>query len=162
MTSDLLLMAWPYHGYVYTSFRWAADYFKPVQFGGQNGTNGTTAAFPAPKLSVISIKTAQSSYELIYRCQNCLSWQQGTYNETIHTAGAANSVLVLGYAQAAKGPINPSCPGARLDFGFHDNGYAQWGAPVQNATNAYYQKWARLATQTPNAGASNTTASCTR
>ena len=160
MTSDLLLMAWPYQNHVFTSFRWATDYFMPGQFGGDNGTSGTTAAFPAPRLTMISTKTNASAYEAIYRCQNCFAWQQGAYNETVHTAGEANSALVLGYAQAAKGPTNPGCPGDRLDFGFHDSGYSQWSAPVRNATSASYGNWTGLATQTPNAGANRTAANC--
>lgn len=163
MTSDLLLMAWPYQGNVFTSFRWVADYFMPGQFGGPNGTNGTTAAFPSPVLTVISSAANATFYEVIYRCQNCFSWQQGTYNETVHTAlqpGDTESVLVLGYAQATKGPTNPACPGDSLNFGFHDNGYAQWGAPLSNATRASYASWTKLATKMPNAGANTTSASC--
>ncbi|KAL1897579.1 hypothetical protein Sste5346_003884 [Sporothrix stenoceras] len=163
MPSDLLLMAWPYQGHVYTSFRWVEDYFLPGQFGGDSGTNGTSAAFPAPILTILNSTVTPSNYEVVYRCQNCFAWQQGTYNETVHTAlapGDAESVLVLGYAQATKGPTNPACPGNSLNFGFHDNGYAQWGAPVNNATRASYAAWTKLATQAPNAGANATSASC--
>ncbi|OAA55049.1 Cellobiose dehydrogenase, cytochrome [Niveomyces insectorum RCEF 264] len=161
MPSDLLLMAWPYQGHVYTSFRYVTDYFMPLQFGGPNGTNGTSAAFPAPRLTVIRSTANATGYEIVYRCQNCFSWQQGTYNETVHTAtGDPDNVLVLGFAQAAKGPLNPACPGNDLTFGFHDNGYGQWGAPVQNATRAAYAAWAKLATQAPNAGANLTAANC--
>ncbi|CAK7218206.1 hypothetical protein SEUCBS140593_003468 [Sporothrix eucalyptigena] len=163
MPSDLLLMAWPYKGNVYTSFRWVTDYFKPGQFGGDSGTNGTSATFPAPVLTVISSSVNATNYEILYRCQNCFAWQQGSYNESVHTAlqpGDAESVLVLGYAQAAKGPTNPACTGNALNFGFHDNGYAQWGAPANNATRTNYAAWTKLATQAPNPGANATSASC--
>ncbi|KIH92074.1 hypothetical protein SPBR_03169 [Sporothrix brasiliensis 5110] len=165
MPSDLLLMAWPYQNHVFTSFRCVDDYFLPGQFGGDNGTNGTSAAFPAPELTVLHTAVNATSFEVVYRCQNCWAWQQGTYNETVHTAlqpGNAESVLVLGYAQATKGPTNPACTGNGLNFGFHDNGYAQWGAPVSNATRpaATYAAWTKLATQAPNAGANSTASSC--
>ncbi|CAK7224982.1 hypothetical protein SCUCBS95973_005705 [Sporothrix curviconia] len=174
MPSDLLLMVWPYNGHVYTSFRFVGDYFKPSLFGGETGSNGTSAAFPAPVLSVIStaVSTAanttanasSSFYEIIYRCQNCWSWQQGSYNESVHTAlqpGDAESVLVLGWAQATKGPTNPACTGNGLNFGFHDSGYGQWGASLSNATRTGYEAWTKLATQVPNLGGSNdTAASC--
>ncbi len=155
MTSDLLLMAYPYQGHVYTSFRYVADYFLPGQFGGPNGTNGTSAAFPAPVLSIISSRANATSYEVLYRCQNCFRWQQGAYNESVHTALTADeveSVLVLGYAQAGLGPTNGGCPASQLSFGFHDNGYMQWGAPVSNATRTSYAAWTKLATQAPTAG----------
>ncbi|CAK7212258.1 hypothetical protein SBRCBS47491_001402 [Sporothrix bragantina] len=164
MPSDLLLMAWPYKNNVYTSFRFVGDYFKPDLFGGETGTNGTSAAFPAPQLSVISTSVNATNYEVIYRCQNCWAWQQGSYNESVHTSlqpGDAESVFVLGWAQATKGPTNPACTGNGLNFGFHDAGYGQWGAPLSNATRTNYTTWTKLATQAPNPGASNdTAASC--
>lgn len=159
MPKDLLLMAWPYKGHVYTSFRWAENYFRPGQYGGDSGTNGTSAAFPPPVLTVISSSVNDTSYEILYRCQNCFAWQQGAFNQTVSTT---QGVLVLGYAQALKGPTNPQCPNNALLFGFHDAGYTQWGAPLVNATSSSYAAWTKLATHAANAGADLTSAVCSK
>ncbi|KAH8883569.1 CBD9-like protein, partial [Thozetella sp. PMI_491] len=140
MTQDLLLMAWPYQGQVLTSFRYINDYFKPPVYTG----NAT--------LTQISSSVNATSFQIIYRCQNCFSWSQDAYSEAAPTTEGG---LLLGYAQAFKGPTNPGCP-AQLDFGFHDNGYGQWLANLTGTNSSSYSAWSKLATQPPVGSASCT------
>lgn len=131
MTNDLLLMAWPYKGKIQTSFRWVGDYFMPGLYQGN------------ASLAQISSSVNATGFELIYRCQNCFSWDQGGESESVSTAGGAT---MFGFAQALQGPANPGCA-QQLSFQFHDNGYGQWLAELGNATSASYSKWAALASQ---------------
>lgn len=136
MTQDLLLMAWPYQGNVLTSLRWATDYFMPLPY-----KSNTT-------VDQISSKVNATGFELIFRCRNCFSWAQGSYNESVNTS-TNDGFLLFGFAQAGQGPQNAGCPD-RITFDFHDNGYGQWGALAANATRASYSKWAALPTQAVN------------
>jgi cellobiose dehydrogenase (acceptor) len=133
MTNSLLLMAWPYNGDILTSFRYATGYDNPGVYSG----NAT--------LTQISSSITASTYTLIFRCQNCLSWSQGG-----QTGGATTSSgsLVLGWAQAFPAPGNPSCP-ATMDILQHDNGQGIFGAQLDsNAANPSYTAWAAKATKT--------------
>ncbi|KAK3682195.1 hypothetical protein B0T22DRAFT_278809 [Podospora appendiculata] len=133
MTQSLLLMAWAHNGSVYTSFRYTSGYNLPGLYTG----NAT--------LTQISSTINSTQFELVYRCQGCLSWNQGGSKGSVSTS---SKLLILGRA-AAKGELqNPSCPDKAF-FGFHDNGYGQYGAPLDNAPQASYSKWAALATATP-------------
>jgi cellobiose dehydrogenase (acceptor) len=134
MVYSLLLMAWPYQGQVLTSFRFITDYFMPDVYGG----NAT--------LTQISSWVNSTGYEVTYRCQNCMSWDQDGNSGAVQTS-QANDVLVLGRAQAADGPTSASCP-HEIAFGFHNNGYGEWGAGLENITSPSYSAWAALATQT--------------
>jgi cellobiose dehydrogenase (acceptor) len=133
MVQALLLMAWPHEGKVLTSFRWATDFFMPGPYIG----NAT--------VTQISSAVNDSSYELIYRCQNCLSWEQ---DGTSAVSASTQGFLILGRAAAAEGPDKDTagCPDD-IVFGFHTNGYGQWLAPLENVTSSSYEKWAALATQ---------------
>lgn len=133
MTQALLLVAWQYSGTVYTSFRYATGYTMPGVYTGN------------AKLTQISTKITANSFELIYRCQNCFAWNQDGNSANVSTS---TGNLVLGRAAAKQGLQNPTCPD-KATFGFHDNGYGQWGAPLAGAAQASYSKWAALATKTP-------------
>jgi cellobiose dehydrogenase (acceptor) len=140
MVSDLLLMAWPYKDQVMTSFRWATDYFPAGVFNEGNAT-----------LTQISSWVNTTGYEVIYRCQNCFSWGgggggQGGGASSAEVSPTSSGSLVLGHAQSFDSPANPGCPD-KITYGFHDNGYGQWGAALNGSTSASYSKWAALATK---------------
>ncbi|KAK3375743.1 hypothetical protein B0T24DRAFT_206703 [Lasiosphaeria ovina] len=133
MTQALLLMAWQHSGKIYTSFRFTSGYSIPGVYSG----NAT--------LTQISSTITPNEFELIYRCQGCFSWQQGSTKGSVSTT---DGNLILGRAAAKSGLHNPTCPDKAF-FGFHNNGYGQWGASLENTTNAAYSTWAALATATP-------------
>lgn len=133
MTQALLLVAWQYEGTVYTSFRYATGYTLPEVYTGD------------AKLTQISTNVTATSFELLYRCQNCFAWDQDGNSASVSTSGGS---LVLGRAAAKSGLENPTCPD-KATFKFHDNGFGQWGAPLEDAVQAKYQDWAALATTTP-------------
>ena len=126
MTQALLLMAWPFNGTVYTSFRYTTGYNMPLPYTG----NAT--------LTQISSTFKAGSFELIYRCQGCLSWDQEGAKGSVSTKSGQ---LVLGRAAAKTNLHNPSCPDKAF-FGFHDNGFGQFGVSLAGAQQADYQKWA--------------------
>ncbi len=132
MTNSLLLVAWPWEGQVMMSFRMATAWMQPAPYMGK------------AKVTQISSFVNDSSYEVIYRCQNCFTWKTQAATVNISTT---TGQLVLGRAQAALGPNAPGCPN-KISFGFHDFGYGQYGANISNLTHASYSKWAALATKT--------------
>ncbi|KAH8887786.1 hypothetical protein GQ53DRAFT_872520 [Thozetella sp. PMI_491] len=132
MTSSLLLMAWPYNGEVYTSFRYTPGYQTPPVYTG----NAT--------LTQISSFVNATMWELVYRCQNCFSWNQNGATGKVSTS---SKFFLMGRAAAKRGPYNAQCPD-KMTFGFHDHGYGQYGAQLDNATHTSYSAWAALATKT--------------
>lgn len=155
MTQALLLMAWPYENEVLTSFRYTSGYQLPPAYKG----NAT--------LTQISSFVNDTTYEVIYRCQNCFEWDNGGASVKVSTTAKS---FVLGRAQAIKSVTNPGCPD-KISFGFHDDGYGQYGAALDQIVNPSYSAWAALAKTvpktscddagTPAAGSSTTAASPT-
>jgi cellobiose dehydrogenase (acceptor) len=133
MIRDLLVMAWPFGDTVLTSFRWAEDYFPPDLFLG------------TAKLSQISSWVNETMYEVIFRCEGCLSWTAD--DGSIETVATTDGRLLLGHAQSHDAPDNPGCPDDIL-VKFHDNGFGLWMADIGNASSTDYTKWAALATKT--------------
>ncbi|KAK0701518.1 hypothetical protein B0T21DRAFT_300280 [Apiosordaria backusii] len=133
MTQALLLVAWASEGTVHTSFRYATGYTLPDVYTGD------------AKLTQVSSNVTDTHFELIYRCQNCFSWNQDGTTGSVETT---QGFLVLGHAAGSSGLENPACPD-RATFGFHDAGFGQWGAPLEGATSESYAEWAELATTTP-------------
>ncbi|ORY65545.1 cellobiose dehydrogenase [Pseudomassariella vexata] len=143
MTQSLLLMAWPYQDQVLTSFRFATGYNLPAGYTGD------------AKLTQISSKIDGSTFEIIYRCQNCFSWNQDGATGEVSTTGGN---LIMGWALAAAVPINPGCPNS-ISFRQHDSA-GQYGAALDGVNNASYSTWTSLATKTPSGdcgGATTTT-----
>lgn len=142
MTGALLLVAWPYEDQVVTSFRYATGYNLPTVYTGD------------AKLTQISSSINGSSFEVIYRCENCYSWNQNGATGSVSTSSGS---LVIGYAQAQAAVANPSCPDS--SFSQHDV-FGQYGGQLSNATNSAYTQWTALATKTTNGacgGATTTT-----
>ncbi|QKX62083.1 uncharacterized protein TRUGW13939_09239, partial [Talaromyces rugulosus] len=132
MVNNLLLMAYPYNGTILTSFRFAGGYVMPDLYTG----NAT--------LTQISSTITDTDYTLIFRCQNCFSWNQ---TGTTGAVSTSKGNLVLAWAQAIASPTNPSCPN-NVSLVQHD---AQdiWVATLDsNAANSSYDDWAALATKT--------------
>lgn len=143
MTNALLLMAWPYNGDILTSFRYATGYDNPGVYSG----NAT--------LTQVSSSINATTYTLIFRCQNCLSWSQGGQTGAASTSSGS---LVLGWAQAFPAPGNPSCP-AQITLLQHDNGQGIFGAQLDsNAANPSYTAWAAKATKTVSGSCASATA----
>ncbi|KAL1862980.1 hypothetical protein VTK73DRAFT_6524 [Phialemonium thermophilum] len=146
MTNSLLLMAWPYDGEILTSFRYATGYDMPAVYTGD------------ATLTQISSKVTATDYTLIFRCQNCLQWNQGGQ---AGSASTSSGFLVLGWAQAFPAPDNPSCP-ANIGLQQHDNGQSIFGAQLDsNAANPSYTAWAAQATKTVTGTCSSATATTT-
>ncbi|KAI2618080.1 carbohydrate-binding module family 1 protein [Hypomontagnella submonticulosa] len=132
MTNSLLLMAWPNEDQILTSFRFATGYTSPEVYTGN------------AKLTQISSTIDKDQFTLIFRCQNCLSWDhEGASGSASTSAG----ILVLGWASSLKVPSSPSCP-ADIIIQEH-SGQSIWGATLdENAANPSYSQWAALATAT--------------
>jgi cellobiose dehydrogenase (acceptor) len=144
MTQALLLVAWPYGDQIMTSFRYTPGYqFPPVYKGDA-------------KLTQISSFVNETTYELIYRCQNCFTWSASGANVSVQTS---QKFFVIGRAAGSKAVTNPGCPD-KVNFAFHDNGYGQFGADLSLAVQPSYSSWTALATQavTPDCGGSSTSA----
>lgn len=133
MTQALLLVAWASEKTVYTSFRYATGYTLPGLYTGD------------AKLTQISSNVTATGFELLYRCQNCFAWNQDGTEASVSTS---QGNLILGRAAGKQGLQNPTCPD-KATFGFHDNGFGQWGAPLDGAAQASYNDWAALAKTTP-------------
>jgi cellobiose dehydrogenase (acceptor) len=133
MINNLLLMAWPNEGRVWTSFRLTPEeYVLPPPY---NKTDG-----PAPKISELGSKIGDKSFELIYRCENCL--------KNVFTADP-ESVWLLGYAIARETPRNAACP-SDLRFGYHNNGFGLWAVQdVKAVSTTNYPKYAAMPAKAP-------------
>jgi cellobiose dehydrogenase (acceptor) len=133
MVSNLLLMIWPYQNQILSSFRFADDYFLPPPYAG----NAT--------LTQLSSTVNATSYELIYRCQNCFAWN---HKGTVGNVASSEGGILMGRALSNDAPeANIACP-STLSFGFHASGFGLWMIPIENATTPGYAKWAALPAKT--------------
>ncbi|KAI0514464.1 cellobiose dehydrogenase [Xylaria bambusicola] len=130
MTQALLLVAWVNGDEVLTSFRFATGYNFPEEYKG------------SANLTQISSKVTDTGFELIYRCQDCFSWDHDGATGGVSTS---SGFLVLGRASAKSVPSNPSCP-SKIAYGQHDT-FGQFGAPLATTVKDSYAAWARLATK---------------
>ncbi|KAK8020386.1 carbohydrate-binding module family 1 protein [Apiospora arundinis] len=87
MTQALLLMAWPNEKEVLTSFRYATGYSMPVPYNGD------------AKLTQISSSINGSTYEVLFRCQNCFSWNHDGSTGSVSTS---EGFLVLGSVRSLR------------------------------------------------------------
>ncbi|KAI0134670.1 cellobiose dehydrogenase [Xylariales sp. AK1849] len=139
MTQALLLVAWPDQDQVVTSFRYATGYNLPDVYTGD------------ANLTQISATVNGSDFELIYRCQNCFSWNQDGSTGSVSTS---SGFLVLGWALATTAPTTPTCPDSSFD---QHTDFGQYGAQLNDSTNSAYSSWAALATNTVNGACATTT-----
>ncbi|KAI0133009.1 cellobiose dehydrogenase [Xylariales sp. AK1849] len=146
MTNSLLLMAWPYDDEILTAFLWATGYTQPAPYTGD------------ALLTQLTSTINETHYTLIFRCQNCLSWDQ---NGSTGSASTSSGQLVLGWAQAFPAPSNPECP-ASVAMVEHDNNQGIFGAVLDSsAPNDSYTVWAASATATVTGSCAVTTATTT-
>ncbi|SPO04774.1 probable cellobiose dehydrogenase [Cephalotrichum gorgonifer] len=132
MTNKLLLMAWPSEGEVLTQLMWASGYDLPVAYTGD------------AKITQISSHINDTHYELIYRCEGCLQWDQGGA-----TGGLSSSsgFALLGWAHANDSPGSPECA-AKVVPQQHDAQSLFPATPDEAIANPSYTDWAALATKT--------------
>ncbi|KAI0525889.1 fungal cellulose binding domain-containing protein [Xylaria bambusicola] len=146
MTNSLLIMAYPYKDEVLTSFRYATGYDNPEVYTGD------------AQLTQISSTINEAHYSVIFRCQNCLSWDHDGATGSVSTSGA---FLVLGWCNAFATPGNPECPND-VSIIQHDNGQSIFGAALDsNAANPSYTEWAAKATNTVTGSCGGSTTSPT-
>lgn len=139
-------MAYPYQGEVLTSFRFATGYVNPDVYSGD------------AKLTQISSTVNSTHYSVIFRCQNCLSWDHDGATGSVSTSAG---VLVLGWCNAFPSPSNPSCPN-EASILQHDNGLSVFGAALDsNIANPSYTQWAAKATATVTGSCGGTTTTTT-
>lgn len=142
MTNSLLISAWPHEDNVYTSLRFATGYAMPDVYTG-----------PA-EITQVSSTINSTHFTLIFRCQNCLQWDQAGASGGASTSGG---FMVLGWVQAFPSPGNPTCPD-QITLEQHDNGMGIWGAQLDDkAANPSYTEWAAKATKTVDAVCSGPT-----
>ncbi|KAI2628345.1 fungal cellulose binding domain-containing protein [Xylaria nigripes] len=133
MTNSLLLLAYPHEDQVLTSFRYATGYVTPSLYTGD------------AELTQISSMVNSTHYSVIFRCQNCFSWDQGGATGSASTSAG---FLTLGWCNSFQPPGNPSCPND-IAIIQHDNGQSIFGAQLDdNAANPSYSEWAASATAT--------------
>lgn len=132
MTNSLLLMAWPYDDEIYTSFLWATGYTQPAPYTGD------------VTLTQVSSTVNDTHFTLIFRCQGCLSWDQGGTTGSVSTSAG---YFVLGWAQALAQPTNPECPANVVMVQHETQGI--FGAVFDSSVaNPSYSAWAASATKT--------------
>ncbi|KAK3314079.1 hypothetical protein B0H66DRAFT_461522, partial [Apodospora peruviana] len=132
MNDNLLLMVYPQQGNVLTSFRWATNYSPPKLYTGD------------AKLTQVRSTINSTHFSLIYRCQNCLKWQQGT--ET-GAAATSDGYLVLGWCHATAAPTAGACPNTASVRQHSDQGI--FAARFNDAAaNPSYATWAGRAKTT--------------
>ncbi|OTB00393.1 cellobiose dehydrogenase protein [Hypoxylon sp. CI-4A] len=142
----LLLMIYPYEDQILTSFRYATGYVMPDVYTGD------------ATLTQISSTIDENNFSLIFRCQNCFSWDQdGATGNQSTSAGT----LILGWASSFLAPENPACP-SDITLEFHSNGQSLWNPTLDsNATNPSYTDWVSQATATVTGSCSTATPTTT-
>lgn len=125
-------MAWPNEDEVLTQLMWATGYDLPAAYTGDAA------------ITQISSHVNETHYELIFRCEGCLQWDEGG-----ETGGLSSSsgFMLLGWAHAYDSPEGPSCP-ADVVPAQHDTQMIFPAVPDENIANPSYADWAALATRT--------------
>ena len=132
MPNNLLLMAWPHGDEILTQLMWSSGYDLPVPYTGE------------ATITQISSTITDDNYELIFRCEGCLSWDQGGAMGGI---SSSSGFMLLGWAHAYDPPGSPECP-AEVAPLQHDTQYIFPAVPDANIANPSYEEWAALATNT--------------
>ncbi|KAK0644235.1 hypothetical protein B0T16DRAFT_460312 [Cercophora newfieldiana] len=132
MVGSLLLLAYPSNGKVLTSFRWATDYAPPGVYTG------------AAKLTQVSSVVNSTHYSVIFRCRDCLAWDQ---DGEAGSAPTSVGFMVLGWAHSANAPSNAGCAdtaGVRIH-----SSQGLFGAVYgDDIASPLYSSWAAKATNT--------------
>lgn len=130
MTNTLLLMAYPNGDDVLTGFWWATGYEMPVPYTGD------------AELTQIFSSINETHHKVVFRCQNCLAWDQDGTTGSVSTSSA---FMLTGWCLASASPTNPDCP-ADITLVQHDT-QSIFGATLDdNGAHDEYEDWAALAT----------------
>jgi len=130
MLNRPLLTAYPWGDDVLTTFFWATGYESPVHYTGD-----------AEVIQIRSSITAEY-FELIFRCVNCLAWNQGGVTGSVSTSAGG---MTMGWAWADESPANGECP-ATLVVDQHTTQSIFGSAFTSASKNALYADWVELAT----------------
>ena len=141
MTENLLLMAYPYDDQVLTAFKWATGYVMPDDYTG------------AATLTQISSSVDSTGFQIIYRCQGCLSWSQDGISGS---ASTSSGLMILGWALASETPGNGACPN-QVTLVQHDSQNIFGASLDSHAANSAYSSWAASATKTVTGDCTSTT-----
>lgn len=132
MVSSLLLLAYPSGNQVLTSFRWATDYAPPALYTGN------------AKLTQVSSTVNSTHYSVIFRCRDCLAWDQDGEKGSAPTSVG---FMVLGWAHSTTAPTNAGCAdtaGVRIH-----SSQGMFGAVYgEDIASPSYSAWAAKATNT--------------
>ncbi|KAL5601056.1 hypothetical protein BROUX41_005885 [Berkeleyomyces rouxiae] len=132
MTQTLMMIAYPSGDDVLTSFRYATGYTMPDLYTGD------------AKITQISSTITDTGFELIYRCENCLAWNQ---NGQSGKASTSKKTMTLGWCHGYESPTGPECPDT-LTVAQHDTQSVFGGALNDQVASSEYTTWAALATKT--------------
>ncbi|KAE8355464.1 hypothetical protein BDV28DRAFT_146138 [Aspergillus coremiiformis] len=132
MNNNLLFLAYPYKDSILTSLRFSSGYSMPKLYSGR------------ANVTQIASRTNSTHFTLLFRCENCLTWDQ---NGQTGNATTSKGRLVLGYAQSNESPQNPSCPD-NISLGQHENQGIIAATLDKTAASASYTDWVKLAKTT--------------
>lgn len=90
------------------------------------------------KLTQIYSKVNATNWLLVYRCQNCFTYDDPS--QTPANTSTSNGLFSQGWAQSQTPPTDPTNPAS--DFAQHDNGMGMYVIDVKSATQASYSSWA--------------------
>lgn len=97
-----------------------------------------------------------TNWVLVYRCQNCLVFDDPTQASFNTSTSANDGIFEQGWAQSFVAPTDPKNPNS--DFQQHNNGMGEFQIVVKSATQASYSSWATKTATGPTATASVTVA----
>lgn len=97
------------------------------------------------KVTPIYSKVNATSYTFIYRCQNCLVFDDPT--QPSFNTSTSQGTFEQGWAQSSVSPADKTNPDSKI--GQHNNGMGEFQITVSKAANAAYAKWAGLSSTAP-------------
>lgn len=97
------------------------------------------------KITPIYSKVNATSYTFIYRCQNCLVFDDPT--QPSFNTSTSQGTFEFGWAQSSVFPADKTNPDSRI--GQHNNGMGEFQITVSKAANASYAKWIGLVPSGP-------------
>ncbi|CAI4217414.1 unnamed protein product [Parascedosporium putredinis] len=115
-----------------------------ISLGGTMPSKLLLMAWPSGNEVLTRFFVNATNYSVIFRCENCLSWDQDGETGGISTS---SGFMLLGWAQAYKSPTNPSCP-SKIGIEQHDTQNIFPAIPDSAIANPSYSAWAALATKT--------------
>jgi cellobiose dehydrogenase (acceptor) len=109
------------------------------------------------KITPIYSKVNATSYTLIYRCENCLIFDDPT--QPSFNTSTSQGTFEWGWAQSSISPADKTNPDSNI--GQHNNGMGEFQITVSKAANAAYAKWAGMSSTAPTSSAASPTGNST-